>query len=138
MVEIRYPSRRGRYSPRTWWFDEAAVQEACDLLGVACPVVVKFTRGAHTRGSHRWYDTYHTVNLSSLWGWERASRVLWHELRHAAQCEAWQLSHDRGTMLWDTAYRLETRHRGYWDNRWEVEAREAEGWHALLPLMLPS
>lgn len=107
-----------------WEFDLAAIGRACDELGVYGQVEVGCAE--YPRG--RWGGMYsherdvHRVRVGRRFGAEDASRILWHELTHAAQTERGEL--------------VDTRGPGYWEHPLEVEARGNE-WRAdACPLVL--
>lgn len=68
--------------------DQAALRDACDLLGLKLPVRIRFnSRVGSTNGNYRFAGTYHNIMLKSYLTPEQASSTLWHELTHAMQAE---------------------------------------------------
>jgi len=113
----------------------SGIEEALRLLEIAQPVEIKFSQGTRRIGCHRYFPGRHSITISRFLTAEAASRVLWHELTHAAQVErAIRLHGQSGLSKFGQAYKLETRMRGYRGNRFEVEARAAEDWHEAQPL----
>lgn len=107
--------------PCEWSFDTNAIAHACDALGVIGDVEVgcaEYARGrwagmySHERGVHR-------VRVGRRLSVDEASRVLWHELTHAAQ-------ESRGEVADTCRVRREQGHAAYMAHPHEVEARENE------------
>jgi hypothetical protein len=80
-----------------WTIDHAALEAACEELGLEPEQVdIKYgcftdatlsKRGCAGRYGGKDSNGRHVVQLLSYLDTERASRVLWHELMHVAQCE---------------------------------------------------
>lgn len=133
-----------------WEFDLDAIERAGRELGLRLPVGLavveaggywQTTDGAHRvktadRGEHA-----HGITVRRSVDAERASRILWHELTHAAQAEAHPTGPHR---FYREAYAVHSRARvgayggAYRANPFEVEAREAEANHERLPLARPA
>lgn len=115
----------GASAPAAWRVDEQALERACSRLGLKRPVRVHVTRGRGGRrkdGLHRVERGVHVLSVVAGTSAVEASRVLWHELEHAAQEEAF------GEGFY-ADYREESRAHGYERNRFEVAARRAERRH---------
>jgi hypothetical protein len=68
--------------------DDAAVAQASQQLGVTLPVRVFKRRYAHATGNYLGIrDGAHRIGVHCELASAEASRVLWHELTHAAQAE---------------------------------------------------
>lgn len=86
-----------------WNFNEDAIFEATEFLGLKYPVQVRGKRGRKSRGcettvgiynglrlfyGNKAYDVFtHFIVIDRSIDQEEASRAIWHELAHAAQCE---------------------------------------------------
>jgi hypothetical protein len=115
--------------PGGWELSYRALREARELLGLRSDVEVTKSAGSRRIGCHRFREGRHFITVSTYLTPEGASRVLWHELGHAAQQEAHESHED-----FRTAYRAETSLRGYDANRFEADARAGEEFHDLIPL----
>lgn len=68
--------------------DQAAIRDACDLLGIKLPVKVRtHSRVGNVTGNYRFRNGYHDIMLKSYRTAAEASATLWHELCHAMQAE---------------------------------------------------
>jgi len=115
-----YKSKRG------WQINPEKLQEACDFLGIKKAVVVKFSSGRRTAGTHRSKISkagiyYHGVTLSHRFEQEFANETLWHELVHCMQAEQIDPITD-----FHSVYRQAKGPHGvaFFRNKYEVEARE--------------
>lgn len=102
------------------------LREALDFFDVKLPVKIRRANGRTRWGSHRFRDNGHFITISTYLTVEQANQTLLHELCHASQLERC-LTDDprRAAINFSTLYRIENAHRGYRENRFEVEAREA-------------
>lgn len=117
-------------APR-WSFDLDAITRACELLGVRERVVVGCAEYPNGRwgGMYTWDERLggqHKVCIVRAATAERASRLLWHELTHAAQYE-------RGDDT-DTRRLARRDYSAYRSHPAEVEARRNESNHLMYPL----
>lgn len=126
-----------------WSLIENAFFDACAELGIEFPVSIQKTShkgarmGRHRADSLNSGKPYHNITIKSWLTAEQAGRTLWHELRHAQQCEA--LAVETGTEFgtddfiraWREVYRDGTTYR---HKRWEREAVATEPNNDRLPL----
>ena len=120
---------RTRLEPE-WTFDVDAIEHAARELGVTSPVVVgavEYRRG-RWGGMHRVERGEHRISVPRWQTPEEASRVVWHELSHAAQ-------HDRGVKGGTKAVARAYGWGAYMADPREVEARDAEANHERLALV---
>lgn len=110
----------------SWEFDLDALALAARTLGLRLPIEVgcaEYPRG-RWGGMHscerRGTSYVHRVRVRRASSANSASRLLWHELAHAAQSER------LGTDAFDREYEREERRVGYERNPFEIEAREHE------------
>ncbi len=147
-VERVKPTRRERPQNAPWTLDERAIQEAREFLGITRPVTLKvINHASRTMGEHRVTVGPNGVRQTiAIKGWlspEDASRTLWHELTHAAQTERALARLPEGLSGRETIAHLKRQpERGYRSVRYErkpieVEAREHEAMHDVLPLTIP-
>jgi hypothetical protein len=125
-----------------WECNPSAIREAMDVLCVKWPVIVKLSAGIRKSGGHRTepvgYTTdpdgtrrieyQHVITVTTYEDSQEADRTLWHELTHASQVERHKGTDDVARS-WHAEYTTETRRHGrgynaYWNNKYEVEARE--------------
>lgn len=107
--------------PCAWSFDTDAIAHACDQLGVEGEVAVGCAEYANGRwgGMYSYERGVHRVRVGRRLSAEAASRVLWHELTHAAQ-------QSRGTIVSTLAVRRDEGDDAYMAHPLEVEARANE------------
>jgi hypothetical protein len=114
-----------------WQVNPYKLQEACDFLRIKRPVIIKYSKGKWTAGTHRSKIKngvyYHGITLSHYLLVNEMNETLWHELVHAMQAEKY--SADSGNPITDffsKAYRPARGPHGVavWRNKYEVEARE--------------
>lgn len=110
--------------PPAWDFDLPAIERAAVALGVTQPVAVGCANYARGRwgGMHSFERDEHRIRVARWLSPERASRLLWHELTHAAQ-------RDRGEVMGTARVRREEGRDAYLAHPLEVEARGNE-WRA--------
>lgn len=109
--------------------DNAAVRDACELLGIGLPVDVRFSgRVGPTNGSHAFDGERHRIMLKSYLTPEQATRTLWHELTHAMQAER------AGSVLAWGAFSRAQRSYSYSNRPIELEARRMADVMGDLPL----
>lgn len=142
--------------------DQAALREAIEFFGLKLPVKIRFSaRDGRKRGSHTLLHTggrvrmtatavyhldtatgsHHDIMVKSYLNPERASRILWHELTHAMQCERAIAAADAQTPKERNAAWHEvsaaSRGVGYHYKPVEIEARAHEAYAEALPLAVP-
>lgn len=115
--------------PAAWAFDLDAIRQAARELGVTGEVEVGCAEYANGRwaGMHSVHRGVHRIRVGRTLSAEDASRILWHELTHAAQ--------------WDRGERHSTREvlrdegrDAYMTHPAEIEARANEREHDRLAL----
>lgn len=126
-----------------WSLIENAFYDACAELGIEFQVSIQKTghkgarMGRHRADSLANGTPYHNITIKSWLTAEQAGRTLWHELRHAQQCEALaaRIGHTFGTQEFIRAMRAEYRDgTTYAAKRWEIEANATEPNNDRLPL----
>ncbi len=141
-------------SKNKWNFDQNAIDQAADFLGLKYPVKISGKRGRKGRSTGLYhglfnYDTArhsfarfdqytHVITVSRWVSPEHASEIIWHELTHAAQVENFveenagdpEQGHDAFAIAYEEAGggRINSRkgRKAYNENAFEVEARLAE------------
>ncbi len=128
--QVRLGARTQR--PAMWVPGLPAIVRACERLGVCEPVViseVNYDRGRWA-GMHGFEGGVHRISVARWCDPAYASRILWHELRHAEQSER------MGHAAFNRDYmRYGRKGASYFANPYEVEARATERLHEWLPLM---
>lgn len=132
-----------------WKINEAAIQEACEFLGLTLPIYFDHSSGYKNAGSYgprfgwalpqaapehlRRAPLVHRIMVRRFDDAEAASRTLWHELAHAMQAER---------EMAGGGIRAYNRHVDaesvipYKQRPSEIEAREHEELHDWLPLTI--
>jgi len=141
----RQRAKSGNSAP--WRLDDDMLAAAVKHFGLVRPVYVRRSKGVRLLGAYKGtrlgcqlnaaaepVTTYHYITVSARLTDDQASRVLWHELTHAAQAERDPLFHKKyQTALRDSRAKSTQRsgaaHARYESLPWEVEARKNEGLH---------
>jgi hypothetical protein len=134
LAKISVPPKPARVG---WHFDQTAILRACRLLEINKPIYIRFSSGRRTRGTHRHSHPNHAqdrvfghnITVSQLLDAETANQVLWHELAHAMQAEAWERSTDRPAHFFYAEEYSHPEAQGPWgfkyhENIYEVHARK--------------
>jgi hypothetical protein len=114
--------RREKWQPA---LDVGALKQACSMLGVNDPVVIGVDDELSIDGYYQRVNDEHHITLNPELSIGEASKTIWHELAHAAQCELdfdgdGAAFHDAA---WDAALEAELSNTV---SKLEVEARAAE------------
>jgi hypothetical protein len=118
-----------------WEFDFDAIRDVANELGVRWPIRVGCAEYARNRkqGLHSCERDRapHVITIGRTLDSADASRMLWHELTHAAQAER------LGVDEFDRQYKAAGGHKGagYRHNHFEREARAAEQLAHVTPLV---
>jgi hypothetical protein len=125
VVDIKRGDARMTLNPAGGWrLDANALERARRTLNLKLPVIVTTnSREGDTNGTYEFQarQQRHKVMLKSYLTPESASRVLWHELTHAAQAER------AGSFVKWMVYCAEQQQGWCYDERpMELEARAAE------------
>lgn len=130
---VRVGSRTNE--PARWRPDIRAIAAACDHLGIERDVVVNEVRYERGRwaGMHNFRAGTHHISIARWCTPDAASRIMWHELRHAEQSE--RLGHDAFMADYMSYGR---KGPGYATNPYELEARDTETMHDFHPLAGPA
>lgn len=114
--------------PPAWEFDCAAIASAARELGVRGRIEVGCAEYANGRwgGMYSYERGVHRIRVKRASRAEYATRILWHELTHAAQ-------HERGDTAGTRALGAGT--EAYRNHPKEVEARATEEANAHRPLV---
>lgn len=112
--------------PPAWTFDVPAIERACERLGITHEVVLACAHygsgrygGMHKRQARAGGAKVSAINVANGTPAERASRVLWHELTHAAQ-------YARGSNMGGTRRLMREDYAAYLEHPHEEEARGNE------------
>jgi hypothetical protein len=81
------------HAPAVWQIDERAIRSACKTLDIRWPVRITRTASMSKLGRHAfrhsrvWSTPRHYITVDKRVSVAESTRVLWHELAHAAQAE---------------------------------------------------
>jgi hypothetical protein len=82
------------YTKSPWRVDDAALEKACDVLGIVLPVIVLQVADRddpiglyHAPRKDDSGELFHPITIVARLTPEAASRSIWHEITHAAQWE---------------------------------------------------
>lgn len=126
-----------------WEFDPDAIGHACELLQIEYPVSFRFTNGQRRIGTHHSRgdsEPYHSITISQDLPIEKANKVVWHELAHASQSEAWVRATGRphNRFFREFYMKLMGPHgQSYEGNKMEKHAQYIEKTHAERMLLRP-
>jgi hypothetical protein len=129
-----------------WEFDDTQIVIAMDHLQIWMPVHFRYSAGVYTAGCHRADDDKHRITVtqdraglpfppeSPFWiegdaDIMCANEIIWHELAHAAQAEAFTRQTQKPmSRFYRDAYQPARGPQGaaYWDNHFEQQARKIQ------------
>jgi len=90
---VKRKRARNASAPAAWQIDERALRSACKTLDIRWPVRVTRTASMEKLGRHAfrhnkaWATPRHYITVDKRVSVAESTRVLWHELAHAAQAE---------------------------------------------------
>ena len=122
-VRIELPESPARNG---WRINPGLLLEALDYLQIRRLVSIRYSAGYYRVGTHYARKAgFHRIVISQDRGIDESEDTLWHELAHACQAEAWELSGGKFHRFYREAYVYGKGEWGasYKNNRYEIKAR---------------
>lgn len=133
-----------------WRIDYSALEIVRDIekqenlglemcLNIQLPIVIRFSSAKSKNGSYACKrddqgNLYHRIILVQNNNVESVNETLWHELTHCHQAEAWADAHYKTAREWVSQAYSKTR-RQYWNNPYEIQAREVAAANKTIKLL---